>query len=156
MPRPKTSGRDRKDSGHKRRKAAAGTKTEGDAAVSSQAAPSQAPASSDTAPAEITIESLICDLDEVLKIAVKRGRPTAAVAAAVAIGRLLNALPDKGGRPPSRHKSGRGPAPPEKFDGNYHDAARRVAFLLGIGKEKRAEGLGEADKADGQKRERHT
>jgi hypothetical protein len=106
---------------------------------------------------EITIEGLIRDLDKALKTAVKRGRPTAAVAAAVAIGRFLQLLPDKPGRPPSSHKSGRGPTPPPaKFDGNYHDAARRVAFLLGIGKEKKAEAPAKADEANGQKRERHS
>jgi hypothetical protein len=164
MPRPKTSGRDRETSdrktcGRKPRKAAAGATAEGDAAASPLAASAQAPLPSDAAPAEITVESLIRDLGEVLKIAVNRGRPTAAVAAAVAIARLLQALPDKPGRPPSRHKPGSSPAPPAKFDGNYHDAARRVAFLLGIGKEQTAEApeAPEApDEANGQKRDRHS
>jgi hypothetical protein len=146
MPRPKTSGRDGKVCDRKPRKAAAGAKTEGNAA-----APSQAPAPSGTTPAEITIEGLIRDLDKALKTAVKKERPTAAVAAAVAICRLSNLLPDKPGRPPSSHKPGRSPAPLPKFDGNYHDAARRVAFLLGIGKEKKAEKPAEADQANGQK-----
>jgi hypothetical protein len=156
MPRPKTSGRDRRNSGRKGRKAAAGAGAQGVAAACSQAASSQAPVPPDAAPAEITVESLIRDLDDVLKAAVKRGRPTAAVAAAVAIGRLLHALPDKPGRPPSSHKAGRGPTLPVKFDGNYHDLARRVAFLLGIGKEKKADEPDGADNADGQKRDRHS
>jgi hypothetical protein len=154
MPRPKISGRDRKTCDRKPRKPAAGAKEEGDAAASLQT-----PAPSGAEPAEITIESLIRDLDEALKMAVKRGRPTAAVAAAVAIARLLHALPDKPGRPPAPGKPGRSPAPPAKFDGNYHDAARRIAFLLGIGKEKKAEEPEKAegaDEANGQKRDRHS
>jgi hypothetical protein len=156
MPRPKTSGRDRTTHDRKPRKAAAGATAEGDAAASSPAASSRAPTPSDVAPAEITVESLIRDLGEVLKIAVKIGRPTAAVAAAVAIARLLHALPDKHGRPPSRHKPSSSLPPPAKFDGNYHDAARRVAFLLGLGKEQKAEAPQEADEANGQKRERNS
>lgn len=164
MPRPKTPGRDRKTRdrkardrkardretcGRSSRKAAAGATAAGDAAASSRARSSRAPSSRGSAPAEITVESLIRDLGKALDIAVRRGRPTAAVAAAVAIARLLHALPDQPGRPPSRHQPGRSPAPPAKFDGNYHDAARRVAFLLGIGKEQKAAAAGGADEANG-------
>src|SRR5262245_29216506 len=120
MPRPKTSGRDRKT-----RKAAAGVKTKGGAAASSQA---HAP--SGTTPAEMTVEDLIRKLEEDRNFAVKEGRAAAAVNATVAIGRLLRLLPDKPGRPPSAGKPGRSPAPPAKFDGNYNDAARRILFLL--------------------------
>jgi hypothetical protein len=160
MPPPKTSGRDCKPrdrksrnckpGNSKSRKLPAGATTESDAAAASLAASSQAQAGN--APAEITVESLVRDLGEVLKIAIENERPTAAVAAATAIGRLLDMLPDKPGRPPSRNKPGRGgsPAPPAKFDGNYHDAARRVAFLLGIGKEKKAGAPDKAGEADGQ------
>ena len=158
MPRPKTSGRDRKTSDRKTcvakpRKAAAGMTAEGDAAASSLAASSQPPTPSDVAPAEITVESLIRDLGEVLRIAVKRGRPTAAVAAAVAIARLLHALPDKPGRPPSPRRPGHNPAPPAKFDGNYNDAARRVALLLQLGAKQKPE-ANTAETANGQERER--
>ena len=141
MPRPKTSGRDRKT-----RKATAGAKTKGPAPASSQA-----PAPSGITPAEMTIETLILELEKDREFAKEKGRAAAAVNATVAIGRLLRLLPDKPGRPPSPHKPGRSPAPPAKFDGNYDDAARRIAFLLGLTAKKRAE---EADKANGQKRDR--
>ncbi len=139
MPRPKTSGRDRKT-----RKAAAGAKTKGRAAASSQAP-------SSITPEEMTVETLIRELEKDRKFAVEKGRAAAAVNATVAIGRLLRLLPDKFGRPPSPHKPGRSPAPPAKFDGNYNDAARRIMFLLGLAAKERAE---EADKANGQKRDR--
>jgi hypothetical protein len=144
MPRPKTSGRDRKPATAKAKRGAEGDTT----------ASPRTPELSGTASAEITIESLIRQLDEALKMAITQERPAAAVAAAVTIGRLLQALPDKPGRPPSRHKPGRSPAQPAKFDGNYHDAARRVAFLLGIGKEKKAAAPEQADEANGQERDR--
>jgi hypothetical protein len=140
MPRPKTSGRNRKT-----RKAAAGAETKRGAAVSSQA-----PAPSGTTPEEMTVETLIRKLENDREFAVEKGRAAAAVNATVAIGRLLRLLPDKFGRPPSPHKPGRSPAPPAKFDGNYNDAARRILFLLGLATKENAE---EADKANGQKRD---
>jgi hypothetical protein len=129
MPRPKSSGRNRKTP-----KTAASAKTKRGAAASPQA-----PAQSEIAPAEMTIEDLIRELDEVRKFAVKHKRAAAAVNATVAIGRLLRLLPDKRGRPPA------------KFDGNYNDAARRIALLLGLATKQKAE---DADKVDGQKRDR--
>ncbi len=129
MPRPKSSRRNRKT-----RKTAAGAKTKRGAAASSKA-----PAPSVITPAEMTIETVIRELADARKLAVKHGRAAAAVNATVAIGRLLRLLPDKRGRPPS------------KFDGNYNDAARRIALLLGLATKQKAE---DADKADGQKRDR--
>jgi hypothetical protein len=141
MPRPKTSGRNRKP-----RKAAAGAKTEGGAAASQPLAPS------DIATAvEMTIEDLIRGLNDARQLAIKRGRAAAAVNATVEMGRLMRLLPDKPGRPPSLHKPGRSPAPPAKFDGNYNEAARRIALLLRLAAKERAE---EADGANGQKRDR--
>jgi len=141
MPRPKTSRRHRKTS-----KATAGAKAKRGAAASSQA-----PALSDIAPADMTVETLIRELAEDRQFAKDEGRAAAAVNATVAIARLLRLLPDKPGRPPSPHKPGRSPAPPAKFDGNYNDAARRIMFLLGLAAKERAE---EPDKANGQKRDR--
>lgn len=129
MPRPKSSGRNRKT-----RKTAAGAKTKGGAAASSQA-----PAPSGIAPAEMTIETVIRKLEEDRQFAVDQGRAAAAVNATVAIARLLRLLPDKRGRPPS------------KFDGNYNEAARRIALLLGLATKQKAE---DADKVDGQERDR--
>jgi hypothetical protein len=144
MPRPKTPKRNRKS-----RKATPGAKKKGGATASSRA-----PAPSGITPAEMTVETLIRELDEARKFAVEQGRAAAAVNATVAIGRLLRLLPDKFGRPPSPHKPGRSPAPPAKFDGNYNDAARRIAFLLGLAAKEKAEEAEEADKANGQKRDR--
>ena len=129
MPRPKSSGRNRKT-----RKTVAGGKTKGGAASSSKA-----PAPSDITPAEMTLETVIRKLEEDRALAVKHGRAAAAVNATVAIGRLLRLLTDKRGRPPS------------KFDGNYNDAARRIALLLGLAAKQKAE---DADKVDGQKSDR--
>jgi hypothetical protein len=126
MPRPKSSGRNRKT-----RKTPAGAKPKGGAGASSKAT---APPS--ITPAEMTVETLIRELQEAREFAVEQG---AAVNATVAIGRLLRLLPDKRGRPPS------------KFDGNYNDAARRIALLLGLAAKQKAE---DRDKADGQKRDR--
>jgi hypothetical protein len=102
MPRPKTSGRDRKTGDRKPRKsrqAAAGARTAGDAATSFQA---QAP--SDMAPDEMLIESLLCDLNKARKLAFGKGRPSAALTATLAMHRLLCLLPDRPGRPPSSLK----------------------------------------------------
>ena len=129
MPRPKSSGRNRKT-----RKAAAGARTKRGAAASSKAA-----APSGIAPAEMTVETVIRELEKARDLAFEHGRAAAAVNATVAIGRLLRLLPDKRGRPPS------------KFDGNYNDAARRIALLLGLATKQNTE---DADKADGQKRDR--
>ncbi len=142
MPRPKTPGRDRKP-----RKAPAGAKTEGGAAASSEPL-----APSDITDVEMmTLKGLIRGLNDARKLAISNGRPAAAVNATVEIGRLLRLLPDKPGRPPSPHKPGRSPAPPAKFDGNYNDAARRIALLLRLAAKERAE---EADGTNGQKRDR--
>ncbi len=129
MPRPKSSGRNRKT-----RKTAAGAKTKRGAAASSKA-----PAPSGITPAEMTVETVIRELEKAREFAVKKGRAAAAVNATVAIGRLLRLLPDGRGRPSS------------KFDGNYNDAARRIALLLGLATKQKAE---DADKVDGQKRDR--
>ncbi len=141
MPRPKTAGRNRKP-----RKTAAGAETEGGAAASSQPL-----APSDITDVEMTLEGLICGLNDARKLAISKGRAAAAVNATVEIGRLLRLLPDKPGRPPSLHKPGRSPAPPAKFDGNYNDAARRIALLLRLAAKERAE---EADTTNGQERDR--
>jgi len=96
MPRPKTSGRDRKTCDRKLRKAGAGAKTEGNDVASSQA---RAP--SDMAVEEMLVESLIRDLNEARKLAFSKGRSTAAVTATLAMRQLLCLLPDKPGRRPS-------------------------------------------------------
>lgn len=147
MPRPKTSGRDRKPATAKAKRGAQGDTT----------ASPRTPEPSGTASAEVTIESLIRQLDETLKMAIDKERPATAVAAAVAIGRLLQALPDKPGRTRANlpRRLGRDAAPqPAKFDGNYNDAARRVALLLRLGAKEKPEDAGKAETANGQERDR--
>ncbi len=147
MARPTTSGR-----GRKPRKAATGAKTRGDAAASSQA-----PAPSDIKPEDMTVEDLIRMLYEDHSRARNENRTAAAVAASVAMARLLGFLPDKPGRTRANlpRRLGRDPAPPPaKFDGNYNEAARRVALLLGLGAKKTAEEAGKAETANGQERDR--
>jgi hypothetical protein len=141
MPRPKKRGGNRKP-----RKAAAGAKREGGAAASQPLAPSAI-----ATPVETTIEGLIKGLNDVRLLAIDKRRAAAAVNATVEIGRLMRLLPDKPGRPPSLHKPGRSPAPPAKFDGNYNEAARRIALLLRLAAKERAQ---EADGANGQKHDR--
>jgi hypothetical protein len=140
MPQSKTPGGDRKRRGRKTREADA---EEDDAASCPATAPSE------DAPMELTVDALIKELDKVRRFAIKHNRFAAAVNATVAIARLLRLLPDTPGRPPSS-PSKRGQAPQYKFDGNYHEAARRIALLLQLGK-KKADGAGddEAGKGDG-------
>ena len=147
MARPTTSGRSRKP-----RKTAAGAKTKKDAAASSEA-----PAPSDIKPEDMTVEDLIRMLYEDHSRARKETRTAAAVTASVAMARLLGFLPDKPGRTRANlpRRLGRSPAPPPaKFDGNYNEAARRVALLLGLGAKKTAEEAGKAETANGQERDR--
>jgi hypothetical protein len=89
MPRPKTSRRDRKPP-----KAATGARTEGNASVSFQTL-----ALSGMAAKEMLIESLIRDLEKGRKLALSKGRSTAAVTMTLAIRRLLRLLPEPGRRP---------------------------------------------------------
>jgi hypothetical protein len=133
--RSKTQEGDRKQrAGKARRKAA---KEDG-----ADSSPAAAPAGD--AAMELTIDGLIQGLDEARRRALARDRPAAAVSATIAIARLLRLLPDTPGRPPSS-PSKAGPAPQFKFDGNYHNAARRIALLLQLGKKEREGG----DQTDG-------
>ncbi len=147
MPRPKTTGRDRKP-----RKRATGAKTKRNSAASSQAT-----TPSDVNPAAMTVEDLIRDLEEDRQLARSQNRGGAAVNASVTIARLMHMLPHKFGRPPSSpRKPGDSPAPPAKFDGNYNEAARRIALLLRLGAKEKAEEADKAETANGQKRDRHS
>jgi hypothetical protein len=108
MARTTTSGR-----GRKPRKAAAGAKTD---------------AAEAAAPPEVTTASAIGWLDEIRRKAMDKGHSAAAVNAALGIARLSGLFKDKPERSPAL----------PKFDGNYHEAARRIALLLRLGKEKPA------------------
>jgi hypothetical protein len=108
MPLPATSRSDRKS-----RKAAAGAKAE---------------AAETAAPPKVTTASTMSVLEEIRKKAMEKGHTAAAVSAVLAMARLAGLFKDK---------LERSPALP-KFDGNYHEAARRIALLLRLGKEKPA------------------
>jgi hypothetical protein len=145
MPPPKAPRRNRKP-----RKVTTGAKTK-----ENSAAASRAPAPSDIVPEDMTVEDVIRKLYEDRERAIEQNRAAAAVQATVAIARLLGMLPDKPGRTRANLPRKLGRNPPlaketEKFDGNYNDAARRIAFLLGLGKEKPegAERDEEAEKAE--------
>ena len=126
MARPTTSGR-----GRKPRKAASGAKTD---AAEAAARP------------EVTTASAIGWLDEIRRKAMEKGHSAAAVNAALGIARLSGLFKDKPERSPAL----------PKFDGNYHEAARRIALLLRLGAKEKAEEADKAETANGQKRDRHS
>jgi hypothetical protein len=137
MARSKTPEGDRKRRARKTRRKTA----KDDGADSS---PTAAP--SGDAATELTVDALIQGLDEARRYALTHNRAASAVSATIAIARLLRFLPDTPGRPPSVPPKP-GPAPQFKFDGNYHNAARRIALLLQLGKKER-EGGGQAGGKD--------
>jgi hypothetical protein len=108
MPRPTTSGRDRKPL-----KPAAGAKTD---------------AAETAAPPEVTTASTMSRLEAAREKAMARGHTGVAVNATLAMAKLAGLFKDKPERSPAL----------PKFDGNYHEAARRIALLLRLGKEKPA------------------
>ncbi len=108
MPRPKAA-----RCSYKPRQAAAGAKTG---------------AAEAAAPPEVTEASTLIRLEEDRKNAIKRGHSAVALSATLAMAQLKGLFNDR----PERR-----PALP-KFDGNYHNAARRVALLLRLGREKPA------------------
>jgi hypothetical protein len=108
MARPTTSG-----CGRKPRKAATDAKTD---------------AAEAAAPPEVTTDSTIGWLNEIRQKATKKGHCAAAVNAVLAMARLKGLFKDEPERSPVL----------PKFDGNYHEAARRIALLLRLGKKKPA------------------
>jgi peroxiredoxin family protein len=113
MPRPNASGRDREICSRTSRKAAAAATTD---------------AAEAAAPPEVTTASTMSALEEIRKKAMEKGHTAAAVSAVLAMARLAGLFKDKPERSPAL----------PKFDGNYHEAARRIALLLRLGKEKPA------------------
>jgi hypothetical protein len=86
----------------------------------------------------MTDKKIIGMLDEIRQLAIDEKHPTAALSTVQTIMQFVR---------PGTERPGQVPAPPAKFDGNYGDAARRIAFLLRFPTKKQAE---EAGKADGQ------
>jgi hypothetical protein len=139
MPQSKTPERNSKRRDSKRHSKAAAKET--GAASSPAAAQSGDPA------VALTLDDLIQGLDKVRRFAISQNRTVATVNATIALARLLRFLPDAPGRPPSS-RSKAGPAAQFKFDGNYHNAARRIALLLQLGKKVPANGGEEPEGGD--------
>lgn len=79
--------------------------------------------------ADVTVGRILSALEETRIEALKRGNTASAVTAILVMANFAGLLKDK---------SAPGAPPPPKFDGNYHEAARRIALLLRLGKEKPA------------------
>jgi hypothetical protein len=140
MPQSKTPKRDSKRRSSKTRS----SKTR---AAETGAASSPAAEPSGDAAEELTVDALIQGLDKARRFAIEHNRPAAIITTTIAIARLLRFLPDSPGRPRSS-PSKAGPAPQFKFDGNYHNAARRIALLLELGKKEPEDGGQESGKDD--------
>jgi len=81
--------------------------------------------------AEVTAENMIQEFEEARKLALDKGQASAAVTATMAKARLARLRKEK----PENN-----PAPPRKFDGNYTEAARRIAFLLRLSEDEMSTG----------------
>lgn len=86
---------------------------------------------SDTTIEEVNAAKMIGEFEEARRLALEKGQAAAAVAATMAKARLAGLLKE---RPESK------PAPPPRFDGNYTEAARRIAFLLRLSADQMAGG----------------
>ncbi len=92
--------------------------------------------------ADVTVTRILSALEETRIEALKRGNTASAVTAILAMANFAGLLKDK---------SAPGAAPLPKFDGNYHEAARRIALLLRLGKEKPAKVAGKSTKRQSDK-----
>jgi hypothetical protein len=91
--------------------------------------------------ADVTVDRILSALEETRKEALKRGNTASAVTAILAMANFAGLLKDN---------FVPGAAPLPKFDGNYHEAARRIALLLRLGKEKPAKAEKKRTKTNGQ------
>jgi hypothetical protein len=81
--------------------------------------------------AKVTAANLIREFEEARLLALDKGQASAAVTATMAKARLAGLLKE---RPESN------PEPEAKFDGNYTEAARRIALLLRLAADETASG----------------
>jgi hypothetical protein len=86
-----------------------------------QATPATAVAATEVMPTEVTTAQAVREFEEARLLALQKGQAAAAVSATMAKVKLAGLLAE---RPENK------PASPTKFDGNYTEAARRIAFLL--------------------------
>jgi hypothetical protein len=102
-----------------------------DTAVAARIAELQTASSAAATPMEVTTANAIREFEEARLLAIKKGQASAAVTATMAKARLAGLL---AGTPEGK------PAPAAKFDGNYTDAARRIAFLLRLSANETSDG----------------
>jgi hypothetical protein len=81
--------------------------------------------------AEVTVATAIGEFEEARLLALKKGQAAAAVSATVAKAKLAGLLAEKRESKLER---------PAGFDGNYTEAARRIAFLLRLAEDETADG----------------
>jgi hypothetical protein len=81
--------------------------------------------------AEVTVATAIGEFEEARLLALKKGQAAAAVSATMAKAKLAGLLAEK---PESKFER------PASFDGNYTEAARRIAFLLRLAEDETADG----------------
>jgi len=77
-------------------------------------------------PTEMTAARAIEEFEEARLLALKKGQAAAAVSATMAKAKLAGLLAEKPDNTPERRTG---------FDGNYTEAARRIAFLLRLAKD---------------------
>jgi hypothetical protein len=83
------------------------------------------------AAAEVTAANMINEFEEARLLALAKGQASAAVTATMAKAKLAGLLKER----PERN-----PQPAAKFDGNYTEAARRIAFLLRLAADETSSG----------------
>ena len=83
------------------------------------------------ASAEVTVATAIGEFEKARLLALKKGQAAAAVSATMAKAKLAGLLAEK---PESKLER------PAAFDGNYTEAARRIAFLLRLAEDETADG----------------
>jgi hypothetical protein len=85
----------------------------------------------DAAPIELTTASAIREFEEARLLALEKGQAAAAVSATMAKAKLAGLLTENPGSRPERVLG---------FDGNYAEAARRIAYLLDLAADETADG----------------
>ena len=95
------------------------------------AAATRTAATFDATAAVPSIASALRELEEARKVAIIKGQAAAAISAIMAKAKLAGLL----GEQPQN-----APQQPTVFDGNYKEAARRIAFLLRLAEDETSEG----------------